>query len=331
MPAPAVSDRCRSCGASLAPGTLACPQCHALAHARDLEALAARARQHEENREPAAARADWQAALDLLPADSSQAAWVRTQLAALAPDGAKPAKSAPPAWTRRLGPLAPIVVFLLKGKVFLSLLKLPFLLSFASFAALYWALYGPTFGIGLAVLILVHEAGHFIEVRRRGLAADLPMFIPGFGAYVRWTAAGVSPDARALVSLAGPLAGAAGAAFCGWMWLQTQERLWLALASFSAFINLMNLIPIWRLDGGQAIEAIDRVGRIAIALAAVLLAAWLSQPMLLLVAAGAVYRAFDKQLPAQMPPSHGLTAYFIILVAALGYLCTLAPFAAPQH
>jgi hypothetical protein len=48
--------------------------------------------------------------------------------------------------------------------------------------------------------------------RSRGLAADLPMFIPGFGAYVRWTAEGVTANTRALVSLAGPLAGALGGA-----------------------------------------------------------------------------------------------------------------------
>ena len=300
-------------------------------HASRLEELSANARKHEQNLEVAAALADWQTALELLPADSAQAAWVRTKLTELARSSAKPAKSDPPAWARKLGPLAPLAVLLVKGKLFLSLLKLPFLLSFASFAAVYWALYGPEFGIGVAVLVLVHEAGHFIEVRRRGLTADLPMFIPGLGAYVRWTPAGVTPDARALVSLAGPLAGAAGAALCAWMWPQTHERLWLALASFSAFINLMNLIPVWRLDGGQAIEAIGRVGRIAIALAAVLLAAGLSQPMLLLVAGGAVYRAFDKQLPAEMPPSYGLTAYFIVLVSVLGYLCTLAPLGAPPH
>jgi Zn-dependent protease len=327
----AAPEACHSCGASLAPGSLACPECHALTHAPRLEELAASARRHEQSQELAAAQADWQAALQLLPAASSQAAWVRTKLAELTRDSATPARSDPPAWTRKLGPLAPVAVLLLKGKLFLSLLKLPFLLSFASFAALYWALYGSKFGVGLAVLVLVHEAGHFIEVRRRGLAADLPMFIPGFGAYVRWKAAGVTPDARALVSLAGPLAGAAGAAFCAWMGLQTHERLWLALASFSAFINLMNLIPVWQLDGGQAIVAVDRVGRIAIALAAVLLAAWLSQPMLLLVAGGAVYRAFDKQAPTDMSPGYGVTAYFIVLVAALGYLSSLAPFGAPAR
>lgn len=56
------------------------------------------------------------------------------------------------------------------------------------------------------------------------------MFIPGFGAYVRWNAAGVTEQTRALVSL----------------------------ASFSAFINLINLIPVWTLDGGQAVDEFNR-------------------------------------------------------------------------
>ena len=331
MAALAAPDQCARCGAPLPPGSLACPRCQALAHGSKLEELAASARKHEQNQDPVAARADWQTALELLPADSSQAEWVRARLAELPPDAAQSRKSDAPAWTRKLGPLAPIAVLLLKGKFFLSLLKLPFLLSFVAFAGLYWALYGVRFGVGLAILILVHEFGHFIELRRRGLAADLPMFVPGLGAYVRWTAAGVTSDTRALVSLAGPLAGAVGAALCALMWLQTQERLWMALASFSAFINLMNLIPVWRLDGGQAIVAINRAGRIAIALASVLLAAYLSQPLVLLVAGGAVFRAFNKEPAAETPRSYGLTLYFIALLAALSYLSALAPLGVPPR
>jgi Zn-dependent protease len=302
-----------------------------LAHASRLEELAASARRHEESREFAAARAEWQEMLELLPADSSQAAWVRSRLAEVARDTSKPSRSEPPAWARKLGPLAPLALLLAKGKVFLSLLKLPFLLSFAGFAALYWGLYGARFGIGFAVLILVHELGHFIELKRRGLAADLPMFIPGVGAFVRGAAVGVTADTRALISLAGPLAGAFGAAVCGLIWLRTQERLWVALASFSAFINLMNLIPVWRLDGAQAIAAVTRAGRICIALAAVLLAAYLSQPLVLLVAAGAAYRAFAKEPPAETSPGHGVTAYFIVLLVILTYLSTLAPLGAPPR
>jgi len=301
-----------------------------MVHATRLEALAASAKSHEQRQELIAARSDWQAVLELLPADSSQAAWVRGRLAELPAASAGAAKGEPPAWARKLGPFAPLALLLLKGKFFLSLLKIPFLLSFASFAALYWGLYGAKFGVGLAVLVLVHELGHFIEVRRRGLAAHLPLFIPGFGAYVRWSAAGVTPETRALVSLAGPLAGAVGAAACALLWLQTQNRLWLGLASFSAFINLMNLIPVWRLDGGQAAGAINQGGRIGIAVAAVVLAAYLSQPLLLLVAGGAAYRAFAKE-PAVEMPHHGLTAYFVGLLAVLGYLCTLAPLGAPAR
>jgi len=303
-----------------------------MVHAHRLEELAVSARAHEERRELAAAHSDWQAALELMPADSSQAAWVRAKLAELFQiirnDAAKADSGA---WTRKLGPFAPLVLLLLKGKIFLSLLKLKFLLSFATFAGIYWALYGAKFGIGLAVLILVHELGHFIAVRRRGLAADLPMFIPGFGAYVRWTAADVTVDTRAFVSLAGPLAGAIGAAFCALLWTQTQERLWIGLASFSAFINLMNLIPIWTLDGGQAMVAINRAGRIGIAIAGVLFAAFFAQPLLLLVVGGAVYRALDKTLTSEMSPSYGVTAYFVTLLAALGYLASLAPLGAAVH
>jgi Zn-dependent protease len=301
-----------------------------MVHAARLEVLAASARAHEERKELVAAHGDWQAALQLLPADSSQAVWVRAKLAELFQTiRDEAAKADSPAWTRKLGPFAPIALLLLKGKVFLSLLKLKFLLSFASFAGIYWALYGAKFGVGLAVLILVHELGHFIAVRRRGLSAELPMFVPGFGAYVRWTAEGVTADTRALVSLAGPLAGVLGAAFCALLWLQTRDRLWVALASFSAFINLLNLIPVWSLDGGQAMVAINRAGRIGIAIAGVLFAAFFSQPLLLLVVGGAVYRAFEKTLTPDMPPGYGVTAYFVILLAALAYLASLAPLGAP--
>jgi len=294
-------------------------------HAGRLDALAASARVHEQRKEPAAAHDEWQAALALLPPDSSQAAWVRAKLDELVRTLRRDAaKASAPGWTRKLGPFAPIALLLLKGKFFLSLLKFKFLLSFVTFAGIYWALYGAWFGVGLAVLILIHELGHLIEVRRCGLAADLPMFIPGFGAYVRWNAAGVTPDTRARVSLAGPLAGAVGAVGCALVWLQTHQGLWIGLASFSAFINLMNLIPLWTLDGAQAMVAINRAGRIGIAIAAVLFAAFFSQPLILLVAGAAAYRAFDAA-SAQLPVNHAVTAYFISLVAALGYLASLAP------
>jgi hypothetical protein len=41
-----------------------------------------------------------------------------------------------------------------------------------------------------------------------------------------------------------------------------------------------------------------------------------------------VYRAFEKPSTADMPTNNGVTAYFMILVAALGYLSALAPLGA---
>src|SRR5262249_17320975 len=147
--------------------------------------------------------------------------------------------------------------------------------------------------------------------------------VPGLGAYVRWAATGVSIQARALVSLAGPLAGALGAIACALLFAYTQSRFWLGLASLSALLNLLNLIPIGILDGGGAITALDRGERIAISVVGVLCAIVYGQPMFLLVTAGAVYRLFTKDLPPS--PGRGVTAYYIVLLVVLGFLIKLAP------
>jgi hypothetical protein len=150
----------------------------------------------------------WLKALELLPPDSTQAQWVRAntkRLNELALSGA--AADDRHAWAKKLGPLAPLAILLAKGKFLVSLLKLKFLLSLGTFVAFYWALYGMKFGVGFAVLILVHEMGHFVAIKRRGLPADMPVFLPGLGAYVRWAALGVSAQTRAFVGLAGPFSG----------------------------------------------------------------------------------------------------------------------------
>src|SRR5262249_55507610 len=106
--------------------------------------------------------------------------------------------------------------------------------------------------------ILVHEMGHFIDIKRRGLPADMPVFLPGLGAYVRWQALGVSAETRAAVSLAGPLAGCLGPAVCALVWYQTGSGIWAALARTSAWLNVLQLIPVAILDGGQAARALRK-------------------------------------------------------------------------
>jgi Zn-dependent protease len=319
---------CLRCAGALAPNALECSRCHTLVHATTLEQLAAGARLHEEAQRYVEARDLWLKALELLPPDSAQAEWVRDntkRLNGLATNAAT--VNARHAWANKLGPLAPLAILLAKGKFLLSLFKLKFLLSLGAFVAFYWALYGVKFGIGFAVLILVHEMGHFVAIKRRGLPADMPVFLPGLGAYVRWAALGVSAQTRAFVSLAGPLAGCIGAAVCALIWMETGDALWIGLASLSALLNVLNLIPLWVLDGGQAIGALNKMERMVLSAAAVLFAAIYSQPVFLLVAGGAGYRAFNKDIP--LAPSYAATAYYLMVLAALGYLITLAPVVFP--
>jgi len=146
---------------------------------------------------------------------------------------------------------------------------------------------------------------------------------------VRWTALGVSTQTRALVSLAGPMAGCIGAAVCAFLWVQTGAAFWIGLASLTALLNVLNLIPIWVLDGGQAIAALNKTERIILSAFAVLLAAWFEQPFFLLVAAGAGYRVFDKNIPTTS--SNPTTVYYVVLLAALGYIIQLAPQVPAAH
>jgi Zn-dependent protease len=318
---PNLNQQCARCSGELPAGALECANCHALVHATQLAQIAEGARQLEERHAYPDARDEWMKALELLPPEAKQAQWIRANIARL---GSEPAPAAAtPSWARRFGPLAPLLVLLAKGKFLLSLFKLKFLLSLGSFIAVYWALYGIRFGIAFAALILLHEMGHYLEIRRRGLPADMPVFLPGFGAYVRWSALGVTTETRSYVSLAGPCAGAIGAAACALAWWQTGDGFWVGLASLTAMLNLLNLIPVWVLDGGQTIAALDKNERIALAVAAILLAALFGQPLFLLVAAGATYRVFTKDLPAT--PSYGVAVYYLLLLVGLGFLMQLAP------
>ena len=316
---------CHSCGGPLALGAIVCPQCHALVHSEELVRISTAAKAFEEQGELGKAREAWLGALPLLPPDSTQAEWIRGQAYKLE----IAAKNAPPAapkygWAKKLGPLAPIAILLAKSKsLFFLLFKLKFLLSLLSFVWIYWLLYGPKFGIGFAVLILVHEMGHYIDIRRRGLPAEMPVFLPGLGAYVKWQALGVTRQTRAEVSLAGPLAGLIGAAFCVAMWFSTHNGIWGALARASAWLNVVNLTPVWILDGGQAANALGKSQRFALLAACLALAAWTRDWSFALVAAGTVYRLFTKDLPPT--GSSRVTGYYLAVLAALAVVMYLIP------
>jgi Zn-dependent protease len=302
-----------------------CPGCHTLVHAEKLARLTSEANILEADGKLKEAREQWLRALQLLPGASKQADWIKAKVHTLDLAAAHAEAPVPEnKWANKLGPVGPLAIVLAKSKaLLLAVFKLKFLLSFASFLFLYWALYGPLFGFGFACIILIHEMGHFIDIKRRGLPAEMPVFMPGFGAYVRWQALGVSSETRAEVSLAGPLAGYLASVACAVMWWQTHNGVWAALARSGAWLNILNLIPVWVLDGGQAASALNKVQRMLLLTACLGLWLFLGENVLFLVALGAAWRLFTKDIPAN--GSQRTLIYFVTVMALLGFLMHLMP------
>jgi Zn-dependent protease len=126
---------------------------------------------------------------------------------------------------------------------------------FISVAA-YALIWGWKFAIGFVALILIHEMGHFVEAKRQGLEVTLPTFVPFLGAYVLIKNSPLNPWNNALVALAGPAVGGAGAAAFWGIGEAIDSDLMRALAFAGFMINLINLVPVGILDGGAVWNAI---------------------------------------------------------------------------
>ena len=329
---PEVIHNCPTCSHWLPDGTLACPDCQTLTYSRHLSQLANNAQQLEQKQQWQQARAQWQSALQWLPGDSQQAASIQQHIAQM--DARLKAEDDTRArWTKRLGPFAPVALFLIKAKSFLFLaFKLKFLIGFLAFFGLYWALFGWQFAAGIIICIFIHEMGHYVAVKQRGLQADLPMFLPGLGAYVRWYGQGVGREDLASIALAGPLYGAAAAIICWGLYLWLHLPVLLVLANVSAWMNVFNLLPLLGLDGAQATYALSRMQRALTAGTCLLFFALTAsagrlsdqyvgphtQWLLLIVGAGMAWRAFANDLPEQ--PSTRTFLTFQTLIIALGLI-----------
>jgi Zn-dependent protease len=124
-----------------------------------------------------------------------------------------------------------------------------------SIAAYAW-IWGLPFAIGFVVLIFIHEFGHVLELRRQGVPASAPLFIPFLGAVIGMKQLPDDAWKEARVALAGPILGSVGAA-AFWVVAEVNgSELLMALAFVGFFLNLFNLIPLVPLDGGRAVGAL---------------------------------------------------------------------------
>ncbi len=240
-----------ACGTEVADALLACPACHRLVHADYLKGLAAAAEAAARRGDPVEEIANWRRALDLLPPGSRQAAQVGAKVEALSARAANPFQPDPSAplaagtaalpagaaagaaagagagdaerrrvWGARGALVTGLTFLATKAKLLLlGLTKATTLFSMLLSVGVYWTVFGWRFAVLLVLSIYVHELGHVAALRRYGIDAAAPMFIPGFGALIRLRQHPANPREDARIGLAGPLwgCGAAAAAYLGFV------------------------------------------------------------------------------------------------------------------
>jgi Zn-dependent protease len=329
--------RCHGCGSDIAPGLLICPGCHRLVHAAALNQLKQDAEAAARAGDFAGELAAWRSAIALLPAGSRQHATVGERIDALTRNGG-PAVSAPEMpksgiwkWLGGFGPVGVLlwkmkfvlVALATKGKLLLfGLTKASTFFSMLLAFGVYWSAWGMWFAAGLVLSIYVHEMGHVAALRRFGLAASAPMFIPGLGALIRLRAQRLAPHEDARIGLAGPLWGLGAAVTSLGIGRAGGGPMYTAIAHTGAWINLFNLLPVWQLDGSRGFAALAAVQRWIVVLLFVCAWAVTHDGLFVLLVIAAALRAFESQAPVER--DRGVLAQFAFLIVALSAVLLLA-------
>jgi Zn-dependent protease len=227
-----------------------------------------------------------------------------------------PAPEPPPqrrGWGGAIG--VAVVAVLVKLKSLLLLLKgikvAKLFITMGSMFVMIWfeaVRYGWLFGLGFVVLLLIHELGHGAAIRRAGLSAGYPVFIPFVGAFISLKDQIRSPITEADIALAGPLAGTAASTACVALYFATGGRIWVALAHTGFFLNLFNMTPISPLDGGRAARVFSRRAWMLGLGILVALFVVTKAPQLLLIGFMALTHTFSRASREQAEAEPGLEA-----------------------
>ncbi len=148
----------------------------------------------------------------------------------------------------------------------------------------YAFVFGWKYAAGFIALLFVHEMGHFVAARQRGLAVGLPTFIPFVGAWIEMKDLPHDAETEAWVGLGGPFVGTLGA-LAAYLLARSYEAPWLLAVAYAGFfLNLFNLIPLSPMDGGRITAVLSpRVWLLGVPV----LAAWfLYRPSVLLLLVG---------------------------------------------
>jgi Zn-dependent protease len=215
-------------------------------------------------------------------------------------------------------PIAGIGAFLAKFGV--VLLKFKFLFSMFVSAAFYVWLGGWWFGIGLVVLLFVHEMGHVLEAKHQGLPVSAPLFIPFMGALITMKQMPHNAWREAKLAIAGPLLGSAGALALYVAGVAYDSRPLKALAFLGFFLNLFNLLPVVPLDGGRITAALHPALWLVGFLGLVGLVIWRPNPILIIIlifSASELWRRWKLRNHPEMQEYYRVKPHQRVIIGAL--------------
>lgn len=197
----------------------------------------------------------------------------------------------------------------------------------------YAFVYGWRYAAGFVALLLVHEMGHYLAARHRGLQVGLPTFIPFVGAWVELKDLPHNAETEAFVGLGGPLLGTVGALLCYFLARGNGDTPWLLAVAYAGFfLNLFNLIPLSPFDGGRITAVLSpRIWLLGVPVLGALFW-WRPSPLLVLVAlvaAPQVWKAitWKKDSPEAAGyyavPTATKLEYALYYLALLGFLAVM--------
>lgn len=106
----------------------------------------------------------------------------------------------------------------------------------------------------LILLMLFHEAGHFVAMKFSGYRNLKMFFIPFFGAAVSGRSYNIPGWKKVIVALAGPVPGILLGTTLGIAGIGLQIQWMVDTAVLCLILNGMNLLPLLPLDGGRVVQ-----------------------------------------------------------------------------
>ena len=198
---------------------------------------------------------------------------------------------------------------------------------------IYALVFGWKYAAGFVAMLFIHEMGHYIAARQRGLKVGAPTFIPFVGAWIEMKQLPHDAETEAHVGLGGPLLGSVGA-LAAWFLAQGGGPAWLLAVAYAGFfLNLFNLIPLSPFDGGRITAVLSpRIWLLGVPILGALFL-WRPSPMLLLMAvlaAPQVWKAWkyrpdsDEARSYYAVPTAKKWEYGLMYLGLAGFLAVMA-------